>query len=423
MPNLAVVILAAGKGTRMRSELPKALHTLCGEPMLGVLLQSAEALRPRRAVVVAGYKSGLVREFIGRAGIKPAPTVIQQRQLWGSGHAVARTAGALSGFDGPVLLLYCDTPLISAETMKALLKKYRTASADCALLSVVLKDAGDYGRIKRTKDGSVEKIVEAGDANPAEKAIREINVGCYVFNSKKLFGALKFVRRNPRKKEYYLTDAVEILAQHGCVEAVKVKNEEEVLGINTRQDLATLQDIMQKKILDRWIGKGVQIRDPRTTTIDAGVTIGPGTVVLPNTVIEDRCIIGKGCAIGPFARLRGGSKIGDGSVIGNFVEVVRSTVGKKSLIKHLSYIGDAEVGSFVNIGAGTITANFDGKKKHKTVIKDKAQLGSGTVLVAPVTVGRAAKTGAGAVVTKGHNVPDGAVVAGVPARPLPRRKL
>ena len=419
MPNLAVVILAAGKGTRLKSELPKALHTLCGEPMLGILLQSAEALRPRKAIVVAGHKSGLVREYLnGRARHGGQARIVEQRELLGSGHAVAQAAQALAGFNGPVLVLYCDTPLISAETMSALLKKYRTASTDCALLSVVLKEPGDYGRVKRAADGSVEKIVEAGDASVAEKSIREINVGCYVFNSKKLFGALKRVRRNPKKKEYYLTDAVEILAERGGVQAVKVKSEEEVLGINSRQDLALLQDIMQKKILDRWIEKGVRIRDPRTTTIDAGVTIGPGTVVLPNTVIEDRCVIGKDCSIGPFARLRGGSKIGDGAVIGNFVEVVRSTVGRQSLIKHLSYIGDAEVGSFVNIGAGTITANFDGKKKHKTVIKDKAQLGSGTVLVAPVTVGRGAKTGAGAVVTKGRNVPDYGVVVGMPARKL-----
>ena len=413
MKPLAVIILAAGKGTRMKSELPKALHPLCGEPMLGALLESAKALSPDKIIVVAGHQYSRVRHYLdGKAA------VIRQRQLLGSGHAVNQAAKALSGFKGAVVVLYCDTPLISARTLKSLVKRHAARSAVCTLLTVVLQNPSGYGRIRRTRRGLVEKIVEENDASGAEKKIREINVGCYVFNSKALFGALQSVRKNPKKKEYYLTDAIEILSRQGNVEPVATKDTEEVLGINTLQDLAALEGIMQKKILDQWSQRGVRIRDPRTTTIDANVQIGVGTVILPSTVIEAGSVIGKACSIGPFARIRGGSRIGNGAIIGNFVEIVRSKIGDKTQIKHLSYIGDTQVGSGVNIGAGTITANFDGKKKHKTIIKDRAEIGSGTVLVAPVTVGRAAKTGAGAVVTKGKNVPDHAVVVGIPAKKL-----
>ena len=411
--DLSVVILAAGKGTRMKSELPKALHTLCGEPMLGVLLKSVETLQPKKMIVVAGHKIALVREYLkGRAA------VVHQKDLLGSGHAVSQTAKALSGFKGLVLVLYCDTPLISAETLQALLKDHRENLAEATLLSVVVDDPFSYGRIKRTPQGLVEKIVEYNDASDEEKAIREINVGCYVFKTDALFGALKLIKKNPKKKEYYLTDVIEILAQKGKVGSLITADQDQTQGINTRLDLSMMQEKLQKKILEQWIEKGVTIRDTRTTNIDADVRIGAGTVILPNTVIEEGSVIGKNCHVGPFAHIRGGSRVGDGCTIGNFVELVRSTIGPKTLIKHLSYIGDAQVGSFVNIGAGTITANFDGKKKHKTIIRDKAQLGSGTVLVAPVTVGRGAKTGAGAVVTKGKNIPDHAVVVGVPARKL-----
>ncbi len=429
--DLAVVILAAGKGTRMRSELPKALHTLCGEPMLGLLLKNAQSLKPRKIIVVAGHRFDLVQKYLNvGAGAAPAtagrhasPLLVHQQPLLGSGHAVMQAAKALSGFKGRILVLYCDTPLISSRTMGLLLDQNGETAAVCTLLSVEFQDPFGYGRIQRALDGSVERIIEQNDATEVEKAIKEINAGCYVFDSKELFEALKLVQKKPKKKEYYLTDAVGILAKNGKrVEALPLKNKEEVLGINTRKDLAALQEILQKKILDGWIEKGIKIRDPRTTTIDAGVEIGAETLILPHTVIEDGSRIGTGCVIGPFARIRGNSVIGDGSIIGNFVEVVRSRIGKHTQVKHLSYLGDAQVGSFVNIGAGTITANFDGKRKYKTVIKDKAQIGSGTVLVAPVTVGKGAKTGAGAVVTRGKNVPAGAVVVGVPARPLEQKR-
>ncbi|OGW81791.1 MAG: hypothetical protein A3C47_07420 [Omnitrophica bacterium RIFCSPHIGHO2_02_FULL_51_18] len=397
----------------MKSDLPKALHSLCGRPMIWHLLDKVKTLEPKKILVVVGHRKELVQKELG-----PRVQAIRQTQQLGSGHAVNQAAQALSGFNGRVLVLYCDTPLIKPGTLRALVRDQQKKNSDCSLLSAEFSNPFGYGRIRRTLDGSVGSIIEENDAGPAEKRIREINVGCYVFRSKKLFQALKYVRQNPKKKEVYLTDAIALLAQSGKVSPVLSEDPAEMLGVNTRKDLSRIQSLMQKEILETLVEKGVLIRDPRTTVIDADVKIGGGSTILPNTVIEEGSRIGKGCRIGPFARVRGRSRIEDGAVIGNFVEVVRSTVGRGSNIKHLSYIGDAEIGRGVNIGAGTITANYDGKKKHKTVIKDKAQIGSGTILIAPVTVGRMAKTGAGSVVTKGTRIKDGAVVAGVPAKEL-----
>lgn len=401
----------------MRSDLPKALQSICGETMLSHLLTRAEKTGSKKIIVVAGYKIGLVKENVGHRA-----RIVHQKELLGSGHAVNQACAALDGFNGSVLVMYCDTPLISQGTIAQLIKNHIETESDCTLLSVEQDNPFSYGRIQRDSTGCVTKIIEEGDASVEEKKIREINVGCYVFKKDALFRALKEVRKNPRKREYYLTDVIEILAGRGKVEAVITGDREEVLGVNTRQDLANIEALMQQRLLSEWIERGVRLRDPKTTVIDASVEIGHDTVILPHTVIEDHSRIGKNCVIGPFARIRGGSKIGDGCVVGNFVEVVRSKIGSQTFIKHLSYIGDAEVGKQVNIGAGTITANYDGKNKHKTIIKDKAHIGSGTILVAPVTVGRGAKTGAGTVVTKGNNVPDHAVVVGVPARKLMKGK-
>ena len=413
---LATVILAAGKGTRMRSRLPKALHPVCGRPMTEFLIQRAKEAGSRKTLVVAGYRVEDVRQALG-AG---AQVVLQKEQL-GSGHAVQQTSRALSNFRGSVLVLYCDTPLITTATLKRLLEDHGANGTDCTLLSVDSPAPTGYGRVKRSGDGSVEKIVEELDASPEEKEIREINVGCYVFQAKKIYAALKRVQKNPNKKEYYLTDVIEILSREGRVQAVKTADQEEVLGVNTRVDLSHVQEIMQRRLLEDWMERGVGIRDPKTTFIDSDVKIGQDTVLLPHTVIEEGSQIGDRCVIGPFARIRGASRIGSESVIGNFVEIVRSKIGRGTQVKHLSYLGDAEVGDFVNVGAGTITANFDGKNKHKTVIRDRAQIGAGTVLVAPATVGRAAKTGAGSVVTKGTRIKDKSIFVGVPAKELKRK--
>lgn len=411
------MILAAGRGTRMRSDLPKALHRVAGVPMVLSLLKAAKTLRPERVVVVAGYRFGDVK-----AALDGHATVVEQKPLLGSGHAVAAATKALKNFKGSVAVLYCDTPLLAGPTLETLVRGHREGSTACTLLSVELDRPTGYGRILRASDGSVARIVEENDATAAQKAIREINVGCYVFDGPKLFAALSQVQRNPKKKEYYLTDAIEILAREGRVEAVVTPDKDAALGVNTQGDLARIEELMEKRLLEAWMEKGVRIRNPHTVTIDADVEIGEGTLVQPNTVIEEGSRIGKNCVIGPFARIRGGSRIADGAVIGNFVEVVRSTIGAGTQVKHLSYLGDAKVGAGVNVGCGTITANFDGKAKHATVIRDKARLGSGTVLIAPVTVGRGAVTAAGAVITKGKNVPDGATVAGVPAKLLTKSK-
>ncbi len=419
-----MVLLAAGKGTRMKSPLPKALHLICGETMLGHLLKRAEEAHAKKLIVVAGHRIDLVRKFLAirQAGIGRRAQIVHQKKLLGSGHAVNQAAKGLSGFKGSVLVMYCDTPLLSQGTVSKLLENHAARSTDCTFLSVKVGNPFSYGRVQRDPEGRVTGIIEEGDASAEEKKIQEINVGCYIFKRKLLFDALREIKRNPKKKEYYLTDVIQVLARSGNVEAVVTQDREEVLGVNTRQDLARLEGLMDERLLNQWIEKGVRIRDPKTTIIDAGVEIGHDTVILPHTVIEEKSVIGKNCVIGPFARIRGASRIGDKSIVGNFVEIVRSKIGDHTQVKHLSYIGDAEVGSFVNIGAGTITANYDGKKKHKTLIRDRAQIGSGTVLVAPVTVGRSAKTGAGAVVTRGQHVPDRAIVVGVPARKLTRKK-
>ncbi len=397
----------------MRSELPKALHKLGGRPMVQSLIDRAKEAGASKIFVVAGYAFKEVREALPKDVV-----VVEQRQQLGSGHAVAVAEKALSKISGELLLLYCDTPLLKSSTLKALVAKHRAEKADGVVLSVELDDAAHYGRIVRKDGDLMERIVEANDATEAEKMIREINTGCYVFDKKGLFKALKSVKKNPKKKEYYLTDAVEILARSGRVFASKTDDREEVQGVNTRFELAEAEAVVQKRLQREWMERGVGIRDPKTTFIDSDVRLGQDTVILPHTVIEEGSVIGAGCTIGPFARIRGNSKIGDKVVIGNFVEIVRSKIGRLTQIKHLSYIGDAEIGEGVNIGAGTITANYDGKNKHKTVIRDRASTGSGTIFVAPVTVGRGAKTGAGAVVTSGTRMKDGSVYVGVPAKEL-----
>ncbi len=416
-PAPAVVILAAGRGTRMRSEIPKALHPICGVPMVGALLGSAKALKASKTVVVAGYGIAEVREWVGAAA-----AVVEQKNRLGSGHAALMAEPALRGHKGPVVVLYCDTPLLTPETLARLLATNRESNADGTLLSVRRPDPKGYGRVVRGGSGSVEAIVEELEATDAQRRIEEVNVGAYVFDGPKFFAALKKVGKSPEKKEYYLTDAVGILAREGRIEAVVTEDFDETAGVNTLADLARLESILQARICRSWMDRGVRIRRPETVAIDADVAIGEGTVIEPFTSIEQGSTIGKNCSIGPFARIRGGSRIGDGATIGNFVEVVRSKVGAGSAAKHLSYLGDAEIGTGVNVGAGTITANYDGKNKHVTRIRDGARLGSGTVLIAPVTIGRNAVTAAGAVVTKGKNVRDGETVAGVPATPLKTQK-
>ncbi|MDD5464874.1 MAG: NTP transferase domain-containing protein [Candidatus Omnitrophica bacterium] len=412
---IAVIILAAGKSTRMKSELPKVLHPLCGRPMLGYVLDLVAGLKPKQVVAVLGHKHELVRKIIPK-GAK----IAIQKKLSGTAEAVKAGLSALKGFKGTVLVLYGDNPLLKKETLKKLLDYHLENNVDTTLLTAKLKKPFGYGRIMRDKYSSICGIVEEKDADEVQQDIKEINTGIMVFKKDSLEGNLKYIRPNNRKKEYYLTDIIEILAKNDyLVDGVKAEDAQEVLGINTRAELAKANSLMQKTINDKLMQDGVTILDPASTFINFGTKIGMDTVIYPFTVIERGVKIGKRCSVGPFAHLREDVSLGDNVRVGNFIEIVRAKIGAKTLVKHFSYLGDSSVGSSVNIGAGAVTANFDGLKKNHTVIKDNVNIGSDTVIVAPAKIGKFAVTGAGSVITK--NVPEGVVVAGVPARILKKR--
>jgi len=414
--NIAVIILAAGKSTRMKSDMPKVLHKLCGRAMLGYVLELVASLKPKQVVAVLGFKQEMVRKIIPK-GIK----IAIQKKLIGTADAVKAGLSVLKGFKGTVLVLYGDNPLLKKDTLKKLLDYHIKNNVDATLLTAQLKKPAGYGRVIRDKYFSICAIVEEKDTDEVEKDIQEINTGIMAFKKESLENNLKHIRPNNRKKEYYLTDIIGILAKKGClVEAVKAEDAQEALGINTVAELAGANYVMQKRINEKFMRHGVTIVDPGTAFISFGAKIGRGTVIYPFTVIERDVKIGKRCSVGPFAHLRETVRLGNDVTAGNFVEMVRAKIGAKTFIKHFSYIGDSFVGASVNIGAGTVTANFDGLKKNYTIIKDKVNIGSDTVIVAPARIGRCASTGAGSVITK--NVPDNAVVAGVPARTLRKKR-
>ena len=419
MKNIAAIILAAGEGTRMKSSLPKVLHNICGKPMLKYLIDNVNSIGIEKVIVIVGHKAGLVKELI--AGIK----CIKQNELLGTGDAVSRARAAIvkdNKIDN-VLILYGDTPLLSQTIIKKLIEKHVAAGAGATILTAQLKNPTGYGRVIRSSGNKIVKIVEELDASIYEKVIEEINVGVYCFNKRALFYGLEKIKPNNKKEEYYLTDTVETLTKSNIlVESVATDDTEEFLGVNTRAELANAELVMRKRILDRVMDSGATIADPNNTYIEDGVEIGKDTVIYPYTFIENNVKIGSHCSVGPFARLRPGTIIEDNVGVGNFVEIVRSSIGEKTKVRHQCYIGDAVIGKNVNIGAGTIVANYDGKEKHKTVIEDNAFIGSGTILIAPVKVGKGAVTGAGSVVTRNKNVPAGKTVVGIPARVLNKGK-
>lgn len=412
---IAVVILAAGKGTRMKSDVPKAVHPICGRPMLGYVLDLAKALKPKRIIAVLGYKHQEVRRFIG-SGIQ----VVIQKKLKGTADAVRQAMPLLKDFTGTVLVLYADSPLLKKESLSKLVRHHQKNNLSCTLLTASMDKPSGYGRIIRDKFFSISAIVEEKDADEFQRDIKEVNTGIVCFNKDDLMPALKNIKPNNRKKEYYLTDAVNILYKHKrLIENVLLEDINEALGINSRMDLAKADSIMHKRINEKLMKQGVTLVQPDTVFIDYGVQIGEDTVIYPFTVMEKNVKIGKQCTIGPFAHLREGARINNKVLIGNFLEIARSKVGQDTFIKHFAYIGDTKIGRDVNIGAGVVTANFDGKKKHSTVIADNAFIGSDTVLIAPVKIGRRARTGAGSVVLKNNNVSDNSLVVGVPARKAP----
>ncbi|MBC7325439.1 MAG: bifunctional UDP-N-acetylglucosamine diphosphorylase/glucosamine-1-phosphate N-acetyltransferase GlmU, partial [Moorella sp. (in: Bacteria)] len=433
---LAAVILAAGKGTRMKSELPKVLHKICGRPMVSYVLKAVKGAGIERIVMVVGHRGELVAEaFQAEAAI-----VYQEPQL-GTAHALLQAKGALADFGGHVLVLPGETPLVTERTLLDILEAHRSAHAFATVLTACLEEPAGYGRVVRDSSGRVVKIVEQKDATADELAIKEVNTGIYCFSADGLFAYLDRIRPDNAQNEYYLTDLVEIYLQNNRpVAAYRAARPEEVLGINDRRQLAQAEALLRRRKTDELMLSGVTVIDPASTFVDQEVVVGRDSVIYPFTVIEGNSVIGKNCAIGPgahlkdvrigenvlvtnsvvvesvvedycsigpFAYIRPGCRLKRKVKIGDFVELKKTVVGENSKVPHLSYLGDTTVGADVNIGAGTITCNYDGVRKWPTYIGDGAFIGSNTNLVAPVEVGAGAVIGAGSTITK--NVPPGAL--------------
>lgn len=398
------VILAAGKGTRMKSETPKVLHKIFDKTLLGYVLDSVKSFS-NEAFVIVGHKAEVVTEFVNK-NYSFAKTVLQTPQL-GTGHAVSMVCPQLENFDGLVLILCGDTPLVREKTLKKFVDEHIASGADLSVMSTIFENPANYGRIIRCANGALEKIVEEKDATDVEKAVKEINAGIYCMNWAKIKPAFSQLTSSNAQGEYYLTDIIEWANRQGLsVQASVLEDSDEIYGINSRENLAIATHLMNQRKLHQLMANGVTIVDPASTWISQDTEIGADTIVFPGTYIEgSNNKIGKNCKIGPFAHLRGDVEIADNVKIGNFVEVKKSKIGEHTNACHLSYIGDSELGANINIGAGTITANYNPltKVKSKTVLKDNVKIGSNTVLVAPVTVEEGANVGAGSVITK--NVP------------------
>jgi bifunctional UDP-N-acetylglucosamine pyrophosphorylase / glucosamine-1-phosphate N-acetyltransferase len=419
MEGPVAIILAAGQGKRMKSQKAKVLHEVCGQPMIHYVVAAARGAGARTIIVVVGYGADQVQ-----ASLRDEPDVLfatQDRQL-GTGHAVKICRTLLSDYRGPIIVLVGDEPLLRPQPLADLLELQHLDKAACLLGSVVLDDPTGFGRILRDSAGRFLRIVEERDCTPEERALREINPSCYVFDAPGIWDALDQIGTGNAQGEYYLTDAPEYLRTMGRkVVALNVLRPDDILGVNTRQHLAQAEQIMQARILDHWMTEGVTIVDPRTTYIDGRSSIGRDTVVFPHTVISGNVRIGARCKVGPFSHLRDGTVLEDGVEVGAFVEVKQSKLGSQTIVRHLAYLGDADVGKNVNIGATAVTANFDGQRKHATRIGDRSRIGAGAIMVAPVSVGKDAVVGANAVVTRNQNVADGQTVIGVPARPLEQK--
>ncbi|MCU0665544.1 MAG: NTP transferase domain-containing protein [Candidatus Omnitrophica bacterium] len=414
--DLAVIILAAGKSTRMKSILPKAAHLLCSRPLINYVLDLAKSLKPAKTAVVLGYGYAQVAQLLPEAVLR-----VKQKKLLGTADAVKEGMRALKGFTGTVLVLYADNPLLKEKTLKDLIKYHQDNDCAVTLLTADMDKPQGYGRILRDKYSCICGIVEEKDADDFQKNIKEINTGIMCFKAKDLARSLAKVRPNNKKKEYYLTDVIGIIYKNARLTGnIKTSDVNEALGVNSRIELAKANKIMQARINEEVMKKGVTIISPDTTFISYGAKIGQDSVIYPFTVIEKSVKIGKHCSVGPCSHLREGTIIGNNVVVGNFVESVRSSIKSGTFVKHFSYLGDASLGQNVNIGAGTVIANFDGKNKHNTTIGKNAFIGSDSVLVSPVTIGNSARTGAGSVVVK-TKVPSGKTVVGVPAKLLKKR--
>ncbi len=399
---LKSVILAAGKGTRMKSETPKVLHTIFDKTLVGYVIEAVNntGLADENFVIV-GHQAERVEEFI-KDNYKNAKTVLQSPQL-GTGHAVSMVLPYLQDFDGEVVILCGDTPLITSETLKEFVEYHRENKSDLTVMSAIFDNPTNYGRIIRGANNRVEAIVEEKDANPEQKAVKEINAGIYCIDWEKVKPAFSQLKTNNAQGEYYLTDIIKWGNENRLsVNGYILKDNTEIYGINSKANLAEAANFLNKRVINKHLTNGVTIIDPSATWISPETEIEPDTVIYPSTYIEGVNKIGKNCKIGPFAHLRGGVVLDDNVKIGNFVEVKKAHIKSNTNACHLTYIGDAEIGSHVNIGAGTITANYNPltKEKSKTIIEDNVKIGSNSVLIAPVKVSEGANVGALSVITK-----------------------
>ena len=394
------VILAAGKGTRMKSETPKVLHKIFEKPLLGYVLDNIKTITNENFVIV-GHHADEVKEYVEK-NYQNAKTVLQTPQL-GTGHAVSMVLPYLKDFKGQVLILCGDTPLITSETLNKFVEFHNSNNSDLTVMSTIFENPTNYGRIIREPDGSLKCIVEEKDATPEQKAVKEVNAGIYILDWAKIAPAFSQLTSNNAQGEYYLTDIIEWGKKNNLrVNAFILENSDEIYGINSRKNLAEAIRIMNTRKLNSLMDSGVTIVDPNSTWISEDTEIGTDTIIYPSTYIEGSNKIGKNCKIGPCAHFRGNVEVEDNCKIGNFVEVKKAKIGHNTNAGHLSYIGDSELGAHVNIGAGTITANFDPitGTKSKTILKDNVKIGSNTVLVAPVEIGEGTNVGAGSVITK-----------------------
>ena len=427
------IILAAGQGKRMKSKLYKVLHPVCGKPMVGHVLDTVGQAGVTRNIVVVGHGAEAVKSYLGSA----ADYVLQEQQL-GTGHAVKMAKDMLGKEEGTTIVICGDTPLVTKETLEGLMELHESRGAAATVLTAHMDNPAGYGRVIRSNEGSVTKIVEQKDCSPEEDAVQEINTGTYCFDNAKLFAALDKVTNNNAQQEYYLTDVIGIFREAGeTIEAYMTNDAAESIGVNDRVALSEAEGFMRQRLVRKHMLNGVTIIDPSSTYIGADVTIGSGTVLYPgtmlkgntvigegsvigpNTDIEDSTIgdnvtvkhsvlskaeVGNGSSVGPFAYLRPASKLGEDVKIGDFVEIKNATIDNGSKVSHLSYIGDATVGKNVNIGCGAITVNYDGYNKSVTEIEDDAFVGSNVNLIAPVKVGKGAYVVAGSTIT--HSVSD-----------------
>ena len=444
---VASIILAAGQGTRMQSDIPKVLHSIVGRPMVWHAIEAVQLLVSSDPVLVIGHQADLIKEVVGSM----AQFALQEEQM-GTGHAVAQAEPLLAGQADKILVTYADMPLLRQESLRSLIAFHQQSGNPLTMTSFIGEEARGFGRVVRNDAGKVTAIVEQAVATPEQLSIREYNVSAYCFDAPWLWDVLKQIPLSP-KGEYFLTDTVGLAVEQGHqVESMIMDDPTEVIGINTRVHLAEAEKIMRQRINEKWMLAGVTFIDPDTTYIETDVKIGQDTILLPNTHLQGNTIIGKNCKIGPdttvvdseigqhvqliasvlegaqvadyvsmgpFCHLRKGAVLEERVHLGNFAEVKNSILGPDTKMGHFSYIGNAKIGSNVNIGAGTITCNYDGDKKHPTEIGDDVFIGSDTMLVAPVKIGRRSITGAGAVVTK--DVPEDTLVMGVPAKII--RKL